>query len=98
MSPLRFDEGTESAEVETSELIGHLYIVVASLSWSYGSWYTNTYAIVAYHHLSCEFESRSCRGVFNTTLSDKSVSDMQQVGSFFRVLQFPPSITLTATI
>jgi hypothetical protein len=28
-------------------------------------------AISAYHHLSCEFESRSLRGVLDTTLCDK---------------------------
>jgi hypothetical protein len=28
-------------------------------------------AISAYHHKSCEFESRSWRGVFDTTLCDK---------------------------
>jgi hypothetical protein len=39
-------------------------------------WFTinclyNVRAISAYRHLSCEFESRSWRGVFDTTLSDK---------------------------
>jgi len=29
-----------------------------------------TYAISAYHHESCEFEPRSWRGVFDTTLCD----------------------------
>jgi len=28
----------------------------------------------------------------------KFVSDLRQVGGFLRVLRFPPSITLTATI
>ena len=27
-----------------------------------------TYASIAYHHLSCEFEPRSWRGVLDTTL------------------------------
>ena len=36
-----------------------------SWSWSYGSWIYN------YQHYSCEFESRSWRGVLNTTLCDK---------------------------
>ena len=31
----------------------------------------NTYAISAYHHQRCEFESRSWRGVLDRTLSDK---------------------------
>jgi hypothetical protein len=33
--------------------------------------YTTTCAISAHHHLCCEFESRSWRGVLNTTLCDK---------------------------
>ena len=34
-------------------------------------WFTTTYAISTYQHWSCEFESRSWRGVFDTTLCDK---------------------------
>jgi hypothetical protein len=30
--------------------------------------FTTTYAISTYHHLSCEFEPRSWRGVLDTTL------------------------------
>jgi hypothetical protein len=33
--------------------------------------FTTTYATSAYNHKSCEFESRSWRGVLNTTLCDK---------------------------
>ena len=33
--------------------------------------FTTAYAISAYHHWSCEFESHSWQGVLNTTLSDK---------------------------
>ena len=33
--------------------------------------FTTTFAIVAYHHLSCEFEPHSWRGVLNTTVCDK---------------------------
>ena len=33
--------------------------------------FTITYAISAYHHWCCEFESRSGRGVLDTTLCDK---------------------------
>ena len=33
--------------------------------------FTTTCAIVAYHHLSCEFERHSWRGVLDKTLSDK---------------------------
>ena len=31
---------------------------------------TTTYVISAYHHQYCEFESRSWRGVLDTTLCD----------------------------
>ena len=58
--------------------------------------FTTTYAISVYHHLRCEFESRSFRGVLDTTLCDK-VCD-RQVGGFLRVLRFPPPIKLAATI
>ena len=34
-------------------------------------WSTTTFAISAYHHRSCEFESRSWRGGLNITLCDK---------------------------
>ena len=54
-----------------------------------GSWIYNTYAISAYHHLSCEFESRSGRGVQHYVI---------KFVSFLRVLRFPPLIKLTATI
>jgi hypothetical protein len=33
--------------------------------------YPTTYAIIAYHHESCEFESCSLRGVLDTILCDK---------------------------
>jgi hypothetical protein len=33
--------------------------------------FTTTCAIVAYHHLNCEFEPHSCRGVLDKTLCDK---------------------------
>jgi hypothetical protein len=34
--------------------------------------FTITYAISAYHHYYCEFESRSWRGILDTTLCDKA--------------------------
>ena len=61
--------------------------------------FTTTCAINAYHHKSCEFEPRSWRGVFDTTLCDKVCQ--LQVSGFYRVLRFPPPIKpikLTATI
>ena len=33
--------------------------------------FITTYAFRAYHHKSCDLESRSRRGVFDTTLCDK---------------------------
>jgi hypothetical protein len=58
--------------------------------------YTTTYAINAYHHWSCEFESWSGRGVQHYVI--KFDSDLRQVGGFLRVLRFPLPIKLTATI
>ena len=68
-----------------------------SWSWSYGSWiYNYLFAISAYRHYHCELESRSWRGVLDTTLCD--VSELRQVGGFLWVLWFLPPIKLTATI
>ena len=58
--------------------------------------FTTTYAISAYHHWCCEFESRSGRGVQHFVI--KFFSDLLQVGGFLRVLRFPPTIKLTAMI
>jgi hypothetical protein len=46
--------------------------------------FTTTYAIRAYHHWCCEFESRSGQGVQHYVI--KFVSDLRQVGGFLRVL------------
>ena len=54
--------------------------------------FTTTYAIGAYHHWSCEFESRLERDVQHFVI--KFFSDLQQVGGFLRVLRFPPPIKL----
>ena len=40
-------------------------------SWSYGSWIYNYLCNRAYHHLSCEFEPHSWRGLLDKTLCDK---------------------------
>jgi hypothetical protein len=58
--------------------------------------FSTTYAISAYHHWCCEFESRSGRGVKHYVI--KFVSDLRQVGGFLWVLRFPPPIKLNATI
>ena len=63
--------------------------------------FTATCAISVYHPQSCEFEPRSWRGVLDTTLCDKFVSDLRQVGGFLQVLQvlrLLPPIKLIATI
>jgi hypothetical protein len=44
-----------------------------------------------YYNWTCEFENRSWRVVLDTTLYDKVVSDLRQVGGFLR---FPPPIKL----
>ena len=59
-------------------------------------WFTTTYAIGAYHHWCCEFESRSGRGVQHCVIN--FVSDLRQVGGFLRVLRFSPPIKLTTKI
>jgi hypothetical protein len=58
--------------------------------------FTTTYAISVYHHWCCELESRSEGGVQHKVI--KFIRDLQQVGDFLRVLRFPPTIKLTATI
>jgi hypothetical protein len=49
---------------------------------------TSTCAMSAYHNCCCEFESLSWRDVLDTTLYDKFVSDLRQVGCFLRILIF----------
>jgi hypothetical protein len=46
--------------------------------------FKTTYAISAYHHWCCEFESRSGRGVQHYVI--KLVIDLRQFGGFHRVL------------
>ena len=72
----------------------------SSLSLQRPSWpwplvvgFTTSYAISAYRHWCCEFESRSGRDVQYYVI--KYVSDLRQGGGFLRVLQFPPPIKLT---
>ena len=51
--------------------------------------FTTTYAISAYHHWCCEFESRSGRCVQHYVI---------KFVSFLLIFWFPPPIKLTATI
>jgi hypothetical protein len=60
--------------------------------------FITTYAISAYHHYHCEYEPRSDEVYSIYYYVIKLVSDLRQVGNFFRILRFPPPIKLTATI
>ena len=60
--------------------------------------FTTTYAISAYHHWICEFESHSGEVYSIQHYVIKIVSDLRQVYGFLRVLRFPAPIKLTATI
>ena len=53
--------------------------MIKGSSWSYGSWFTNTFAIGVYHHWCCEFESRSGRSVQHFVI--KFISDRTVVFS-----------------
>jgi hypothetical protein len=65
----------------STEIVGTLYYInikrlLRKRSWWWSSyrtcrWFVATCAISAYHHLSCEFESRSWRRVLVTTLCHK---------------------------
>ena len=59
--------------------------------------FTTTCAISAYHHLRCEFESRSAELYLIQHYVIQFVSELRQVGGFLQVLLLPPSIKLTAT-
>jgi len=52
--------------------------------------FTTTYAISAYHHWCCEFESQSGRAVQHYVI--KVVSDLRQVNGFLQALRFSPPI------
>ena len=56
------------------------------------------YAISAYRHYSCGFESRSGDAYSIQHHVIKFVSDLLQVDGFLRVFWFLPPIKLTATI
>jgi hypothetical protein len=53
--------------------------------------FTTIYAISAYHHWCCEFESQSGRGVQHYVI--KFVSYLRQVGGFLWVLRLTVSST-----
>ena len=56
------------------------------------------YEISSYHHQGCEFESRTDELYSIHQYMIKFVSNLQQVGGFFRVLRFPPVIKPTVTV
>jgi hypothetical protein len=80
----------------TKTIIGAVVVVIAWYIFVVG--YITIYAINAYHHQSCEFESRSGEVYSIQHYVMKCVSDLQQVDGFIRVLRFPPPRKLTATI
>jgi hypothetical protein len=57
--------------------------------------YITTYAISAYHHECCKFESHPGEVYLIQYYVIKFVSDLRQVSGF---LQFPPPINLIATL
>jgi hypothetical protein len=67
-----------------------------SWTWSYGSWIYNYLCNQCLSPLMLWV--RILIRARCTTLCDKVVSDLQQVGGFLQVLWFPPPIKLTATI
>ena len=60
--------------------------------------FITTYAISEYHQERRVFESRPGEVYSIRHYVIKFVSDLRQVGGFFRVLRFPPPIKLTTTI
>jgi hypothetical protein len=68
---------------------GHVHMVVG---------FTTTYAINAYHHKCCEFESHSGEVYSVQHYVIKFVSNLWQNNGFLRVLRFPPRIKLTPMI
>ena len=52
--------------------------------------FTTTYAVSAYHHWCCEFESCSRELYSIQHYVIKYVSDLRLVGGFLSVLRFPP--------
>ena len=79
-------------------LIAQHLLLKGSSSWSYGSWIYNYLCNQCPSPLALWVRMLLRRGVLDTRLCDKFVSDMGQVGGFLRVLRFPPLIKLTITI
>jgi len=59
--------------------------------------FITTYAISAYHHKRWN-PAQAIQHYVIQHYVIKFVSDLRQIGGFLRVLRFPPSIKLTATI
>jgi hypothetical protein len=74
-----------------------LLSIVNKKPWSYGSWMFNYLYSQCLLSLTLRVRISLRRGVLNTTLCDKFISDLLQVGGFLRVLQYAPSIKLTTT-
>jgi hypothetical protein len=111
MSVHRFKRHKRQKEIKhyTSLLCRFLsFIIVSSkphsLTWGHCGrdrmvvGFTTTYAIGAYHHWRCEFESHSGKVYSMQHYVVKFVSDLRQVGDFLWVFQFPPSIKLKTKV
>ena len=59
--------------------------------------FTTTYAISAYHHRSCEFDSRSGNLCSIQHYVIQFFCDFRQVSAFLQAIRFPPPIKPTAT-
>jgi hypothetical protein len=59
--------------------------------------FITTYAISAYHHQRCEFESSSGEVYSIQHYVIKFVINLRQIGGFFRALRFPSAIKLIVT-
>ena len=78
-----------------------LYILLIegpSWSWSYASWIYNYLYNQCLSPLTLWGRIPLKRGVLDTTLCYKFVSDLRQVCGFLWILRFSPPIKLTATI
>jgi hypothetical protein len=58
----------------------------------------NSFILKIHRNIRSHFFIIRYVGVLETTFVIKFVSDLRQVGGFLRVIRFPPSIKLTATI
>ena len=58
-------------------MLSHIYLRMRGRCVRIVVGFTTTFAISVYHLLSCEFESRLWRSVFDTTVCDKVFHDLR---------------------